>query len=118
MKITLALLAVACTALGGCVAVPVEPGPVYAAPPPPVAVQKALEAASRATAAERRLRVRIGVHLGDVIEKADGTIYGHGVNVAARLQAKAAPGGLCMSETLYESVKDRLAGAARFAGRQ
>ncbi|HET7364181.1 MAG TPA: hypothetical protein VFJ70_11500 [Burkholderiales bacterium] len=38
MKITLALLAVASTALGGCVAVPVEPGPVYAAPPPPVVV--------------------------------------------------------------------------------
>lgn len=38
MKKTLALLAVACTALGGCVAVPVEPGPVYAAPPPPVVV--------------------------------------------------------------------------------
>ena len=38
MKITLALLAVACTALGGCVAVPVEPGPVYAAPPPPPVV--------------------------------------------------------------------------------
>ncbi len=83
-----------------------------------LAVQKALEAASQAMAAERRLRMRIGVHLGDVIEKPDGTIYGHGVNVAARLQAKALPGGLCMSETLYESVKDRLAGAARFAGRQ
>ena len=83
-----------------------------------LAVQKALEAASQGFAAERRLRVRIGVHLGDVIEKPDGTIYGHGVNVAARLQAKAAPGGLCMSETLYESVKDKLAGAARFAGRQ
>jgi predicted ATPase/class 3 adenylate cyclase len=83
-----------------------------------LAVQKALEATSQATAAERRLRVRIGVHLGEVIEKSDGTIYGHGVNVAARLQAKAVPGGLCMSETLYESVKDRLAGAARFAGRQ
>jgi predicted ATPase/class 3 adenylate cyclase len=83
-----------------------------------LAVQKALEATSQATAAERRLRVRIGVHLGDVIEKSDGTIYGHGVNVAARLQAKAVPGGLCMSETLYESVKDKLAGSARFAGRQ
>src|SRR5438067_7043042 len=83
-----------------------------------LAVQNALEAASQANAAERRLRMRIGVHLGDVIEKADGTIYGHGVNVASRLQAKAAPGGLCMSETLYESVKDKLAGAAHFAGRQ
>jgi hypothetical protein len=38
MKTTLALFAVACAALGGCVAVPVEPGPVYAAPPPPVVV--------------------------------------------------------------------------------
>ena len=83
-----------------------------------LAVQKALEDASRSTVAERRLRVRIGVHLGDVIEKPDGTIYGHGVNVAARLQAKALPGGLCMSETLYESVKDKLGGAAQFAGRQ
>jgi len=81
-------------------------------------VQKALEAASQAIAADRRLRMRIGVHLGDIIEKSDGTIYGHDVNVAARLQAKAVPGGLCMSETLYESVKDKLAGGARFAGRQ
>ena len=38
MKITLALLAVACTAVGGCVAVPLDAGPVYAAPPPPVVV--------------------------------------------------------------------------------
>ena len=83
-----------------------------------LAVQKALAAVAQATAAERRLRMRIGVHLGDVIEKADGTIYGHGVNLAARLQAKAVPGGLCMSETLYESVKEKLAGAAHFAGRQ
>src|SRR5207248_8776000 len=83
-----------------------------------LAVQKALEAASRATAAERRLRVRIGIHLGDVIEKTDGSIYGHGVNVAARLQEKAAPGGLCMSEALYESVQGGLQIAARFAGRQ
>jgi len=83
-----------------------------------LAVQKALEAASQAIAADRRLRMRIGVHLGDIIEKSDGTIYGHDVNVAARLQAKAVPGGLCMSETLYESVKDKLAGGARFAGRQ
>src|ERR671936_2933166 len=83
-----------------------------------LAVQKALEDASRSTVADRRLRVRIGVHLGDVIEKPDGTIYGHGVNVAARLQARAAPGGLCMSEMLYESVKDKLPLAAHYAGRQ
>src|SRR5947207_4765687 len=83
-----------------------------------LAVQNALEAASQANAAERRLRMRIGVHLGDVIEKSDGTIYGHGVNVAAHLQSKAAPGGVCMSEALYQSVKEHLALGARYAGRQ
>ena len=81
-------------------------------------VQKGLEAASAALQEERRMRVRIGVHLGDIIEKDDGTIYGHGVNVAARLQAKAAPGGLCLSQTFYDSVRDRLPSGAQFAGRQ
>jgi len=57
-----------------------------------LAVQRALDAASAGVVEERRMRVRIGVHLGEVIEKSDGTIYGHDVNVAARLQAKAVPG--------------------------
>lgn len=83
-----------------------------------LAVQKAIEATAGATREERRMRVRIGVHLGDVIEKDDGTIYGHGVNVAARLQAKAAPGGLCLSQTFYDSVRERLPAGAQFAGRQ
>jgi predicted ATPase/class 3 adenylate cyclase len=83
-----------------------------------LAVQKTLAAAAAGLAEARRMRVRIGVHLGEVIEKADGTIYGHGVNVAARLQARAAPGGLCMSQTFYESVGDRLPAGAQFAGRQ
>src|SRR5438067_2175766 len=81
-------------------------------------VQKALETASASLTEERRMRVRVGVHLGDVIEKPDGTVYGNGVNIAARLQAKAWPGGLCMSETLYDSVKHQVALNAQFAGRQ
>jgi predicted ATPase/class 3 adenylate cyclase len=83
-----------------------------------LAVQKALEGRSSGTPGEQRLRMRIGLHLGDVMEKADGAIYGHGVNVAAHLQSKAAPGGVCMSEPLYQSVKEQLALAARYAGRQ
>src|SRR4051812_38859688 len=83
-----------------------------------LAVQARLEAAAAALREERRMRVRIGVHLGDIIEKDDGTVYGHGVNVAARLQAKAAAGGLCMSQTFYDSVRDRLPSEAHFAGRQ
>ena len=81
-------------------------------------VQQTIEATAGATREERRMRVRIGVHLGDVIEKDDGTVYGHGVNVAARLQAKAAPGGLCLSQTFYDSVHDRLPAGMHFAGRQ
>ena len=81
-------------------------------------VQKTIEATAGATREERRMRVRIGVHLGDVIEKDDGTVYGHGVNVAARLQAKAVPGGLCLSQTFYDSVHDRLPAGIHFAGRQ
>ena len=81
-------------------------------------VQQAIEATAGATREERRMRVRIGVHLGDVIEKDDGTIYGHGVNVAARLQAKAAPGGLCLSQTFYDSVRDQLPAGVQFAGQQ
>jgi predicted ATPase len=83
-----------------------------------LAVQKALEAASLAALEDRRMRVRIGVHLGDVIEKADGTLYGHGINVAARLQARAWPGGLCLSQALYDSVKQAIPAEARFGGRQ
>ena len=83
-----------------------------------LAVQKALEVVSASMPEDRQMRVRIGVHLGDVIEKPDGTVYGTGVNVAARLQAKAWPGGLCMSQTLYEAAKDALPAGARFGGRQ
>ncbi|MGW8271562.1 MAG: adenylate/guanylate cyclase domain-containing protein, partial [Burkholderiales bacterium] len=49
-----------------------------------LAIQRALHEAAKDVAEDRRMRFRIGVHLGDVIEKADDTIYGDGVNIAAR----------------------------------
>ena len=57
---------------------------------------------------DRRMRFRIGVHLGDVIEKADGTVYGDGVNIAARLQAIAQPGGTVISEAVRGAVKAKV----------
>src|ERR1700730_12441222 len=55
----------------------------------------------------RRLRFRIGVNLGDVIADG-GDIYGDGVNIAARLEALAAPGGICVSGTVRDHIGDRL----------
>jgi adenylate cyclase len=59
-------------------------------------------------APERRIEFRIGVHLGDVVEEADGDLMGDGVNIAARLEGAAEPGGICLSEDAYRQVKGRL----------
>jgi adenylate cyclase len=56
---------------------------------------------------ERRIRFRIGVNLGDVIAE-DNDIFGDGVNVAARLEALAEPGGICISRTVREQIRDKL----------
>ena len=57
---------------------------------------------------ERRIDVRIGIHLGDVVEESDGDLMGDGINIAARLQSVAAPGTICLSEDAYRQVKARL----------
>ena len=70
-----------------------------------LAAQRELEQSSLDVPAERRMRFRIGVHLGDVIEKPDGDLYGDGVNIAARLQTLAEPGGIIVSEAVRGAVK-------------
>jgi adenylate cyclase len=57
---------------------------------------------------ERRIEYRVGVHLGDVVEEADGDLMGDGVNIAARLEGVAKPGAICLSEQAYWQVKGRL----------
>ena len=56
---------------------------------------------------ERRIEFRIGIHLGDVVEEADGDLMGDGVNVAARLEGICEPGQICLSEDAYRHVKSR-----------
>ena len=73
-----------------------------------VAVQKELASAAHSAPEERRMRFRIGVHLGDVIEKSDGTIYGDGVNIAARLEGLAEPGGITVSQAVQAAQRNRL----------
>jgi adenylate cyclase len=57
---------------------------------------------------ERRIEFRVGIHLGDVVEESDGDLMGDGVNIAARLEGVADPGGICLSEDAYRQVRDRL----------
>src|SRR3984957_13043252 len=57
---------------------------------------------------ERRIEFRVGIHLGDVVEEADGDLMGDGVNIAARLEGIAAPGAICLSEDAYRQLKGRL----------
>ena len=73
-----------------------------------LAVQRTLLAAEQGLAEDGRMRFRIGVHLGDVMEKSDGSVYGDGVNIAARLESLAEPGGVAISEPVLWAVKKRV----------
>src|SRR5215471_13465412 len=57
---------------------------------------------------ERRIEFRIGIHLGDVVGEDDGDLMGDGVNIAARLEGIAKPGGICLSEDAYRQVRGKL----------
>ncbi len=74
-----------------------------------MAIQQRLEASAASEPEDQRLHFRIGVHLGDLIEKADGTVYGDGVNIAARLQALADPGGIVVSDAVHGAVRGKVA---------
>ena len=72
-----------------------------------VEVQRQLEARNADLPLERQMRFRIGINLGDVIEEQDGTIYGDGVNIAARVEALAEAGGICISERVYDDIRNK-----------
>ncbi|MEO6364384.1 MAG: adenylate/guanylate cyclase domain-containing protein [Caldimonas sp.] len=73
-----------------------------------LAIQCELKARVASEEECRRMRFRIGVHLGDVFEKADGSIYGDGVNIAARLEQLAEPSGVLVSESIRYAVKGKV----------
>ena len=70
-------------------------------------IQRSLETHNADLADEQKVQFRIGVNLGDVIEDR-GDVYGDGVNVAARLESLAEPGGICISESVYTAVAEKL----------
>ena len=83
-----------------------------------IEIQKSLEGHNIELESERRMQFRIGVNLGDVIEEADGTIYGDGVNIAARMEALAEGGGVCISSIVYDAVEGKLSFGFDFLGEQ
>ncbi len=72
-----------------------------------VEIQKQLKKENKRLVEDKRLEFRIGVNIGDVIQDED-RIYGSGVNVAARIEGIADPGGICISRNAYDHVKDKL----------
>src|SRR5438270_1116116 len=72
-----------------------------------VAVQQAMPERETGVAADNRIELRIGINLGDVIVEGDD-LYGDGVNIAARIEALADPGGVLVSNTVHDQVRDRL----------
>src|SRR3990167_1136903 len=82
-----------------------------------IEAQTAMAATGTDTPADRRIAFRIGINLGDIIIDGDD-IFGDGVNIAARLQEIAPPGGLCISSRVHDDVRDRLEAAFEDGGTQ
>jgi len=81
-------------------------------------VQQALAERAAAEPEARRIRLRIGINLGDVVARPDGDLYGDGVNVAARLEPLAAPGGIVASAKVHAELQGKLELAWRDRGEQ
>ena len=82
-----------------------------------VAIQNEFQARNGELPENRRMEFRIGINLGDVIEEED-RIYGDGVNIAARLESLADPGGICVSKTAFDQIETKLPFGYEYIGEQ
>jgi len=80
-----------------------------------VLIQLHLEALNKDSLEHRKMAFRIGINVGDVIDQGN-RIFGDGVNIAARLQKLADPGGICISRTVHDQVEDKLALGYKYLG--
>ena len=72
-----------------------------------VEIQRGMAERNASTSQDKRIELRIGIHIGDIITE-EGDIFGDGVNIAARLEALAQPGGVCISDDAYRQVRGKL----------
>src|SRR5215831_14459079 len=82
-----------------------------------VEIQRALQAKNAALPEARKMEYRVGINVGDVIVEG-ARLYGDGVNIAARLEALAEGGGLCISGTVYDQVENKLPLSYEYVGEQ
>ena len=82
-----------------------------------VAIQKEIQSRNTELPETRKMQFRIGINLGDVIEEGE-RIYGDGVNIAARLEALADPGGICISKTAFDHIESKLPLGYEYIGEQ
>jgi len=82
-----------------------------------VSIQKELSAHNAQLPENRKMHFRIGINIGDVIQEGD-SIYGDGVNIAARLESMAEPGGICISRMAYDQIESKLPLGYEYLGEQ
>jgi adenylate cyclase len=80
-------------------------------------IQRQTAARNAELAPDRRIELRIGINLGDVIVDGED-IYGEGVNVAARLESLAEPGGICLSGSVHDAIGNKLSLRCEYLGEQ
>ena len=73
-----------------------------------IEVQSKMAVRNIDVAPDKRIEFRVGIHLGDVVVESDGDLMGDGVNIAARLEGIADPGGICLSEDAWRQVRDKV----------
>ena len=80
-------------------------------------IQNSLQTENAELPEDRRMQFRIGINLGDVIQEGE-RIYGDGVNVAARMESLAEPGGICVSGSAYDQIENKVAFGCEYLGEQ
>jgi adenylate cyclase len=83
-----------------------------------IEVQNGLKQRNSGVPPEKRIEFRVGLHVGDVVEESDGDLMGDGVNIAARLEGVARPGGICLSEDAWRHAQGKVEARFTDAGAQ